>query len=67
MAKAKKAVKHVGFKGASASVQAKNPGLSKQAANAIIAKGAMSASPAAKARNPRLKKVGAKKAGRKGK
>jgi len=52
----------MGFKAAAASVQRKS-GVSKQAANAIIAAGARKASPAAKKANPNLKKVApAKKA-----
>jgi hypothetical protein len=50
-------VKHPGF----ASVQskiAKQQGISKDRAGAILAKSSRNASPAAKRRNPRLKKVG---------
>lgn len=49
--------KHVGFKAAAASVQRKQ-GVSKEAADRIIAAGARNASPAAKRANPNLKRVG---------
>jgi len=50
----------MGFKAAAASVQRKE-GVSKQAANAIIAAGARNASAKAKKANPNLKKVAAPK------
>jgi len=56
--------KGMGFKAAAASV-AKKSGVSKKAANAIIAAGARKASLAAKKANPNLKKVIAKKAAKK--
>ena len=48
--------KHPGFKGASKSVQ-KKEGVSKDAANAILAAGARKASKSAKRSNPRLNRV----------
>lgn len=48
--------KHPGFKAAAASVEARE-GVSKKAADAIIAAGARNASAKAKKANPRLKKV----------
>lgn len=56
----KKAVKHVGFKGAVTSVERKQ-GVSKKRAQKIIGAGKAKASAAAKKRNPRLKKTGGKK------
>ena len=53
------AIKHVGFKGAAASVMAKQ-GVSKESANKIIGYGKAHASAAAKKANPRLKKTGGK-------
>jgi hypothetical protein len=59
---ADKAKKGMGFKAAAASVR-KKEGVSKEAANRIIAAGARKASPAAKKKNPNLKKVAGKKKG----
>jgi hypothetical protein len=50
------AKKHPGFKAASRSIQ-KKQGVSKGAANAILAAGARNASKGAKRANPRLKRV----------
>lgn len=47
---------HPGFKAASRSIQQRQ-GVSKKAANAILAAGARRASAGAKRRNPRLKRV----------
>jgi len=55
----KKAVKHVGFKGAVKSVQ--KEGYSKAAAGRIIGFGKAHASKEAKKANPRLSKKGGKK------
>ena len=52
----KGAVKHPGFKAAASSVERKE-GVSKEAADAIIAAGAHNASAKAKAANPNLKRV----------
>lgn len=52
---AKKAVKHVGFKGAEKKVESE--GYSKKSAGAIIASASRKASPAEKAKNPKLAKV----------
>lgn len=52
-------MKHPGFKAVSASIQAKE-GVSKEAANRILAAGARKASASAKAKNPALKKVKSK-------
>ena len=52
--------RHPGFKGASRSIQAKE-GVSKDAANAILAAGARKASKSAKRSNPRLNRVSKRK------
>lgn len=53
---AKKNSKHSGFKAVQNKI-AKQRGVSKQAAGAILAASSRRASPAAKRRNPRLKRV----------
>lgn len=53
-------MKHMGFKGAMASIEQKS-GKSPAVAAKILAAGARNASPAAKKRNPRLMRVGGAK------
>lgn len=53
------AAKHPGFKKAAASIQRKE-GVSKEAADRILAAASRKASPAAKKKNPRLKRVSGK-------